>query len=212
MNIKKYTEKDRYGNMFSYEFDVPSMQEIPNYVDNDPAAMNMQNPLSKANMQGVDNSIFKPKGTDTVPAMLTPGENVVNAEASRLPGVQPMLDKLNDMGRTIQKKQGGPIPSYHAEGSKITPKVLDALLQVESNGDVNAVSPVGASGPYQIMETTGLNPGFGVAPISPEDRFNPEKSRAFADAYLKGIEKFNPNFTLDQILQSYHSGVGNVKK
>ena len=190
MHIKKYTEKDRYGNMFSYEFDVPSMQEIPQ----------------------PDPSIFKPKGTDTVPAMLTPGENVVNAEASRLPGVQPMLDKLNDMGRVIQKEQGGPIPSYHAEGSKITPRVLDALMQVESGGDVNAVSPVGASGPYQIMETTGLNPGFGVAPISSEDRFNPEKSRAFADAYLKGIEKYNPDFSLDEILQSYHSGVGNVKK
>jgi hypothetical protein len=190
MHIKKYTEKDRYGNTFSYEFDVPSLQEIPK----------------------PDPSIFKPKGTDTVPAMLTPGENVVNAEASRLPGVQPMLDKLNDMGRVIQKEQGGPIPSYHAEGSKITPRVLDALMQVESGGDVNAVSPVGASGPYQIMETTGLNPGFGVAPISSEDRFNPEKSRAFADAYLKGIEKYNPDFSLDEILQSYHSGVGNVKK
>ena len=119
MNIKKYTQKDRYGNMFSYEFDVPSLQEIPNYVDSDPAAMNMQNPLSKANMQGVDNSIFKPKGTDTVPAMLTPGENVVNAEASRLPGVQPMLDELNDKGRAIQKKQGGPIPSYNSKGAKV---------------------------------------------------------------------------------------------
>src|SRR5210317_1573175 len=100
MNIKKYTEKDRYGNMFSYEFNIPSMQEIPQ----------------------PDSSIFKPKGTDTVPAMLTPGENVVNAEASRLPGVQPMLDKLNDAGRAIQKKQGGPIPSYNAEGAKVEGK------------------------------------------------------------------------------------------
>ena len=85
MHIKKYTEKDRYGNMFSYEFDVPSLQEIPQ----------------------PDPSIFKPKGTDTVPAMLTPGENVVNAEASRLPGVQPMLDELKNMDRdweTLQSK------------------------------------------------------------------------------------------------------------
>src|SRR6056300_1259884 len=97
MHIKKYTEKDRYGNTFSYEFDVPSLQEIPQ----------------------PDPSVFKPKGTDTVPAMLTPGENVVNAEASRLPGVQPMLDELNDMGRAIQKKQGGPIPSYADKGKYI---------------------------------------------------------------------------------------------
>ena len=105
MRVKKYMEKDRYGNTFSYEFDVPAMQEIPNP------------------------EIFKPKGTDTVPAMLTPGENVVNAEASRI--YQPMLDKMNDHGRAIQKKQGGPIPTYEADGGVITedmmPNVLDAM-------------------------------------------------------------------------------------
>src|SRR6056300_739479 len=165
MNIKKYTEKDRYGNMFSYEFDVPSMQEIPNYVDNDPAAMNMQNPLSRANMQGVDNSIFKPKGTDTVPAMLTPGENVVNAEASRLPGVQPMLDKLNDAGRAIQKKQGGPIPSYNAEGTKVEGKPAGKDTRMKTVTDKKVYeTPDG----YRVSEqrvTVGDNThGYGHVP------------------------------------------------
>jgi len=264
MHIKKYTEKDRYGNMFSYEFDVPSLQEIPQ----------------------PDPSIFKPKGTDTVPAMLTPGENVVNAEASRLPGVQPMLDNLNDMGRAIQKKQGGPIPSYNADGGQIqyaangdkisipnptiteeqlikaydkylegfagstnTPHtyddfkiimldhyalkfnqggqvpmysaagdfiiddtMLDAIRQVESGGDINAVSEVGASGPYQIMKATALKPGYGVTPIGLDDRFDPEKSRAFAKQYLQGIMRANPDFTRDEVITAYHSGAGNVRK
>src|SRR6056300_1085305 len=136
MHIKKYMEKDRYGNTFSYEFDVPAMQ--------------------------------------------TPGENVVNAEASRLPGVQPMLDNLNDMGRAIQKKQGGPIPSYKQEGGVITedmmPSILDGMLMVESGGNPNAVSEVGASGPYQITKATAQQPGYGVTPILLEDRFNPDKS------------------------------------
>lgn len=248
MNIKKYTEKDRYGNMFSYEFDVPSMQEIPNP------------------------EIFKPKGTDTVPAMLTPGENVVNAEASRLPGVQPMLDKLNDAGRAIQKKQGGPIPSYNSEGAQIDyygnnynqstvnseistlkgmglsdaqiiqalmnnlnmsqgeaqaalmpaykadggvivdDAMLDAIKQVESGGDPNALSGVGAGGQYQIMPKTAQQPGYGTTPISLEDRFDPEKSRAFAKQYLQGIIKQHPEFTKDQVLTAYHSGAGNVLK
>jgi hypothetical protein len=61
MQLKKYTQKDRYGNMMSYEFDIPPMNEIPQ--PDHPGG---------------------PKGTDTVPAWLTPGENVVNAEASRL--------------------------------------------------------------------------------------------------------------------------------
>ena len=46
-----------------------------------------------------------PKGTDTVPAWLTPGENVVNAEASRLPGNQEKIDKMNEEGRKIQRVQ-----------------------------------------------------------------------------------------------------------
>ena len=191
MHIKKYTEKDRYGNTFSYEFDVPSLQEIPQ----------------------PDPSIFKPKGTDTVPAMLTPGENVINAEASRLPGVQPILDDLNDMGRAIQKKQGGPIPSYNAEGGPIIDDtMLDAIKQVESGGDVNAVSEVGASGPYQIMKATALKPGYGVTPIGLDERFDPEKSRAFAKQYLQGIMKANPDFTKDEVITAYHSGAGNVRK
>jgi len=253
MNLKKYTQKDRYGNMFSYEFDVPSMQEIPQ----------------------PDPEIFKPKGTDTVPAMLTPGENVVNAEASRLPGVQPMLDKLNDKGRAIQKEQGGPIPSYNSRGDKVDyygnnygqstinaeintlkgmglsdaqiiqalmnnlnmsqgeaqsalmptykqeggvitedmmPSVLDAIRKVESGGDVNAVSEVGAAGPYQIMKATALKPGYGVEAISGADRFNEVKSRAFAKQYLQGIMKAHPEFTKDEVITAYHSGVGNVLK
>jgi len=315
MNIlKKYTQKDRYGNMFSYEFDVPSMQEIP----------------KPEGQQEVDPSVFKPKGTDTVPAMLTPGENVVNAEASRLPGVQPMLDELNDMGRAIQKKQGGPIPSYadkgkyigqptgkqtivgrdiysspmtgpmgNLVGSKnaseqgatikrgdqygnipsiyngmqynedqllqmmkdkninmpnayydnpitateaskmrsraldgqnvmgmehtqprykqeggfvIDDTMLDAIKQVESGGDPNALSGVGAGGQYQIMPATAQQPGYGVTPISLEDRFDPNKSRAFAKQYLEGIMRANPDFTRDEVITAYHSGVGNVRK
>lgn len=268
--LKKYTQKDRHGNMFSFEFDVPSLQEIPK-----PVTEETTNVTLKAIKEGIDPAGFKPKGTDTVPAMLTPGENIVNAEASRLPGVQPMLDKLNDAGRAIQKKQGGPIPSYNAEGGQIDyygnkygqstvnaeistlkgmglsdaqiiqalmnnlnmsqgeaqaalmpaykqeggvitedmmPSVLDAMRKVESGGNTNAVSEVGAAGPYQIMEATGLNPGYGVKAISGADRFDEVKSRAFAKQYLKGIMKAHPEFTKDEVITAYHSGAGNVIK
>ena len=157
-----------------------------------------------------DPSIFKPKGTDTVPAMLTPGENVVNAEASRI--YQPMLDKMNDHGRAIQKQQGGPIPTYAANGVTVDDSMLDAIKQVESGGDPNALSGVGAGGQYQIMPKTALNPGYGVTPISLEERFDPATSRTFAKQYLQGIIKQHPEFTKDQVLTAYHSGVGNVLK
>ena len=76
-NIKSITQKDRYGNMFSLELfenqGVPLMIMIPDAPDG---------------FNGADTSNHPgdPKGTDTVPAWLTPGENVVNAEASRIPG------------------------------------------------------------------------------------------------------------------------------
>jgi hypothetical protein len=124
-----------------------------------------------------------------------------------------MLDELNDMGRAIQKKQGGPIPSYNADGGFIIDDtMLDAIKQVESGGDPNALSGVGAGGQYQIMPATAQQPGYGVTPISLEDRFDPNKSRTFAKQYLEGIMRANPDFTKDEVITAYHSGVGNVRK
>ena len=79
MQLKKFTRKDRHGNMMSFEFDipqanVPAMQSIPTY-----------------------DHPGEPKGTDTVPAWLTPGEFVVNKEATEMFG--PTIKKMNDIGR-----------------------------------------------------------------------------------------------------------------
>ena len=93
-NIKKLTQKDRYGNMISFEFDVPPMESIPH-----PG---------------------QPMGTDTVPAWLTPGERVMNAEAERMYG--PMLYQMNEQGRAVQRAQGGTIPEYAAMGCKVNYK------------------------------------------------------------------------------------------
>lgn len=108
MRIKKFTKKDKEGNTVSLEFDVPPMQEIPHPGE--------------------------PKGTDTVPAWLTPGEFVVNAEATRM--FEPQIEAMNNMGREIQKAQGGSIPTYAAEGDIAMP-----LPRPEAPKDVAAVSP-----------------------------------------------------------------------
>ena len=121
-NIKSITQKDRYGNMFSLELfedqGVPLMIMVPNMSDG---------------FNGADTSDHpgEPRGTDTVPAWLTPGENVVNAEASRLPGNQEKIDAMNEQGRQIQAAQGGPIPTYAAGGSQI-PRP-DGMLNSLSN-------------------------------------------------------------------------------
>lgn len=111
MKLKSLSNKDRYGNMFSVEFfepdtTVPMMMVIPDMPDG---------------FNGADTSNHPgdPKGTDTVPAWLTPGENVVNAEASRIPGNQEKIDQMNEEGRMVQKAQGGPIPTYESDGGFI---------------------------------------------------------------------------------------------
>jgi len=97
--------------MFSVEFfepdtTIPMMMVIPDMPDG-------------FNGADTDNHPGDPKGTDTVPAWLTPGENVVNAEASRIPGNQEKIDQMNEEGRQIQKAQGGPIPTYESDGGFI---------------------------------------------------------------------------------------------
>jgi len=237
MKLKSFSQKDRYGNMTSFEFfepdlTVPMMMIIPK-VDG---------------YNGADSSTHpgEPKGTDTVPAWLTPGENVVNAEASRLPGNQEKIDEMNEQGRMIQKAQGGPIPTYAAGGMEVprydgmlnslgqrlgdrdggpmyaavgskvpswlTDEVLDSLKMVESSGDPMATSEVGAQGLYQIMPATAQQPGMNVPPLAVEDIRDPVKSREFARNYLTGIASANPDFTPEEVLTAYHSGAGNVRK
>ena len=81
MQIKKYETKDRYGNSKSFEFfegsadmDIPGMTNMPDHPG-------------------------EPKGTDTVPAWLTPGEFVINKEATDMYG--PLLMMKEERCRMV---------------------------------------------------------------------------------------------------------------
>jgi len=110
MNIKKFTQKDRYGNTMSFEF------------DGSPKAENSQG------HPGI------PMGTDTVPAMLTPGEFVMNAESTRKYG--PLLEALNNEGRAMQAAQGGSVPTqYKSAGGAIKKSLLESLIDTIFSSD-----------------------------------------------------------------------------
>lgn len=126
-HIKKVTSKDRYGNQVSYEFEsdqkpldptrlmekqmdqmsqVPPLFEIPEGV---PGVGGVSVGFAPAHPG-------EPKGTDTVPAWLTPGEFVMNKEGKEemdrtIPG---LLEMFNNLGREKQDAQGfqegGPVP------------------------------------------------------------------------------------------------------
>jgi hypothetical protein len=153
MKLKSLTNKDRYGNMFSVEFfepqtSVPMMMLIPE----------MEEGYNGATVEGHPGD---PKGTDTVPAWLTPGENVVNAEASRIPGNQEMIDQMNAEGQAIQQAQGGPIPTYESDGGMIPPiyaqegeTVLPLGLRQNNPGNIRS------GGDNWLGLTEGGNEGY----------------------------------------------------
>ena len=157
MQLKKFTRKDRHGNMMSFEFDipqanVPAMQSIPMY-----------------------DHPGDPKGTDTVPAWLTPGEFVVNKEATEMFG--PAIKKMNDVGRqkqdqnkamyaqegtfvtqqdlendtAFQEQLNKMIEKY--QGNEFTKDKLYNIIQNESSFQVDAKNPEGsASGLFQFTD------------------------------------------------------------
>ena len=113
------------------------------------------------------------------------------------------MQKMKSLSEPVKMRTGG---KFVADG-----RILDAIEFIESGGDANAINKrTGAAGAYQIMDATALNPGYGVKPISLEDRFDKKKARKFAKEYLEGIARENPEFSTDQLIQAYHSGPKNV--
>lgn len=140
MNIKKFTQKDRHGNMFSFEFynaDVPEMEAIPAIAMTDHPG--------------------KPRGSDTVPAWLTPGEFVINAEATEK--YEPILEEINDEGRAIQAAKGQMVPEYDADykakGGMTLPIPKPNIPDwVEPIPDVPALEPQKL---YEMLKARGFN-------------------------------------------------------
>ena len=126
MNLKKVTQKNADGSSISYEFDVPKMQGVPDHPGD-------------------------PKGPDTVPAWLTPGEFVVNAEATRM--FEPQIEAMNDAGRAVQRQQGGTIPEYKADGGVVDNSVERYGIPSDYKGNVGDAIYNAMSNPSQESYT-----------------------------------------------------------
>lgn len=83
--------------------------------------------------------------------------------------------------------------------------MIDAVVQTESGGNPNAVSPKGAQGVMQVMPTTNTAPGFGVAPA--RDNSEAERTRVGKE-YLAALNQRYQNPTLAAI--AYNWGPGNT--
>lgn len=68
--------------------------------------------------------------TDSVPAMLTPGEFVVNREAMAMPGAKEAVGMLNQAGRVQKMAEGGPVVGGGGMDPEMVSKLVAAILTV----------------------------------------------------------------------------------
>lgn len=103
---------------------------------------------------------------------------------------------------------------FTSEGAVVAPRqpmartgnpMIDAVIQTESGGNPNAVSPKGAQGLMQVMPGTNSAPGFGVAPA--KDGSETERTRV-GQEYLTALTQKYQNPTLAAI--AYNWGPGNT--
>lgn len=89
------------------------------------------------------------------------------------------------------------------------PAEVAILCTIESGCSYNAVSPVGATGLWQIMPGTGREYGLNVAPYQ-DDRLNPLKSTDAAAKILRNAYKRLGDWTL--AMAAYNCGSGRILK
>lgn len=87
-------------------------------------------------------------------------------------------------------------PAYGSMAPAGMNPMLPNLVQAESNGNPDAVSPAGAGGLTQIMPDTARDPGYGVQPLQGWDGKNPatalpQEQLRFGNDYLNAMQDHN---------------------
>lgn len=113
----------------------------------------------------------------------------------------PFAETRNYVGSILGK--AGEVTGTNEEKAE---KLLPFLINQESGGNNNAVSPKGARGLTQVMPKTGEDPGYGVAPLKDK---SPEEYRRFGKDYLVAmLNKYDGD--VEKSLAAYNAGPGNV--
>jgi transglycosylase-like protein with SLT domain len=105
----------------------------------------------------------------------------------------------------VEKKQVdiSPIIEKYAAKHQLDPWLIRGVIQVESNFQPHAVSPVGAGGLMQLMPGTASYLGC-------RDRFDVEQNIAAGSRYLRMmLDRFGKE---DLMIAAYNAGPGNVER
>jgi soluble lytic murein transglycosylase-like protein len=99
-------------------------------------------------------------------------------------------------------------PGVSSAAPTASQSLVNAVIQVESSGDPNAVSPKGARGLMQLMPKTAKDPGYGITPA--RDNSSAENLRVGTEYLNAMLQKYNGN--LNYALAAYNWGPGNTDK
>lgn len=108
--------------------------------------------------------------------------------------------------RSIMSKAGNIDPNAPPE--QIAAQLMPFLVNQESGGNPNAVSPKGAFGLTQLMPGTARDPGFGIRPMQSN---TPDEQMRVGREYLVAMLKRYPGRP-DLALAAYNSGPGSVDR
>ena len=114
---------------------------------------------------------------------------------ARRQSVQLVEVPAQDMAQVIDR---------HSTAQGLEPKLVKALIQVESGYNPNALSNKGAMGLMQLMPGT-------AADLAVSDPYDPEQNVRGGTAYLRAmLDRFNDR--LELALAAYNAGPGAVEK
>jgi len=127
---------------------------------------------------------------------------------TKLPGggvSLPYDPKMGTVG-VIPKREAA--KRSEAFAAEVSPNLLAAVIQVESNWDPDALSPKDARGLMQVVDKTNAKPGYGVTPAQDD---SPEERARVGRDYLGAMLLLHEG-NVSRALAAYNWGPGAVDK
>jgi len=173
------------------------------------AAMGIAEPIARAKARVINavtgQQVLDPNVTYSR-APLTPAYDKIrqaeaDLEARVRSGQMTEAQRLEELRRLNQ-------PGVSSAAPRASQSLVNAVIQVESGGNPNAVSPKGAFGLMQTMPETAKNPGFGITPMRDN---SPAEQLRFGTDYLNAmLQRYNGN--IEYALAAYNWGPGKTDR